>query len=202
MRRILTSVVGGALGVRHTTAVFVVSAVVSAIALVAVLPYAATAADRQEVSFSVTFFFPGPSVIEPTVTELNGTVVRVEEAHYFGVGSPGSLGDEAGAQLSWIVNRDQMRGTVSGTVTLHRSLTGLTWSGSLRGRVTPEGAEGVLHLTEVNTGQRFSGSWASQGFVDPASNPHTFTMVVTGTLTTRAAGEVASGRALRTLNSF
>jgi len=107
----------------------------------------------------------------------------VEDVHYFGVGSPESLGDEAGAHLSWIVNREEMRGSVSGTVTLHRSLTGLMWEGALRGRVTPEGTEGVLHLTEVSTGQRFSGSWASQGFVDPTSDPHMLVMVVTGTLT-------------------
>ena len=55
----------------------------------------ATAADRQDVNFSVSFFFRGPSIIEPTVTELNDKVVRVEDVHYFGVGSPESLGDEA-----------------------------------------------------------------------------------------------------------
>jgi hypothetical protein len=144
---------------------------------------AATAADRREVTFSVSFFFPGPSATEPTVTELNDKVVRVVDVDYFGVGSPESLGDEAGAHLSWIVNREEMRGTVSGSVTMHHPVLELQWEGALRGRVTPEGAEGVLHLTEVSTGQRFSGSWSSEGFVDPASNPHAFTMLVTGTLT-------------------
>ena len=144
---------------------------------------ATTAADRQEVVFSVSFFFPGPSVIEPTVTELNDKVVRVEDVHYFGVGSPESLGDEAGAHLSWMVNREQMRGTVSGSVTMHDPVLELQWEGVLRGRVSPGGAEGVLHLTEVSTGRRVSGSWVAEGFVDPSSNPHTFTIDVTGTLT-------------------
>ncbi len=173
---------GSRMSVRRTTSAWVAATAVSAIAVSALLPYAATAAERQEVTFRVFFFFPGPSAIEPTVTELNDKVVRVEDVHYFGVGSAESLGDEAGAQLSWIVNREQMRGTVSGTVSLVRSLTGFTWKGALRGRVTPEGAEGVLHLTEVSTGQRFAGSWAAQGFVDPASDPHMLVLVVTGTL--------------------
>jgi hypothetical protein len=149
------------------------SAIVAVTALFAVLSYTASAAERQELTFSVTFTFPGPSVNEPIVTELNDRVVRVEDVHYFGVGSPESLGDEAGADLSWIVNREQMRGTVSGSVTMHPSAFDLLWEGALRGRVTPDGAEGVLQLTEVSTRQRFSGSWASQGFVDPTSDPHT-----------------------------
>jgi hypothetical protein len=143
----------------------------------------ATSADRQELVFRVSFFFPGPSVVEPTVTELNDNVVRVEDVRYFGVGSPEALGDEAGADLSWIVNREQMRGNVSGSVTMHHSALDLQWEGALRGRVTPEGAEGVVHVTEATTGERFSGSWRSEEFVDPASNPHAFTVVVTGTLT-------------------
>jgi hypothetical protein len=170
------------MNVRRLIAVWA-SAVVSAIALLTVLPYAAAAADRQEVTFSVSFFFPGPSATEPTVTELNDQVVRVEGVHYFGVGSPESLGDEAGAQLSWIVNREQMRGTVSGSVTMHHAVLELQWEGALRGRVTPEGAEGALHLTELGTDQRFSGRWTSEGAIDPTSNPHAFTIVVAGTVT-------------------
>jgi hypothetical protein len=169
------------MGVRRSIAVWA-SAVVSAIALLAVLPYA-SAADHQDVTFSVSFFFPGPSVIEPTITELNDQVVRVQDVHYFGVASPESLGDEAGANLSWIVNREQMRGNVLGSVTMHDPVLELQWEGALRGHLTPGGAEGVLHLTEVSTGQRFSGSWTSQGLVDPTANPHAFTMVVTGTVT-------------------
>ena len=118
------------MSVRRTTAVWVAATVVSATAVLALLPYAAKAAERQEVTFGVSFFFPRGTVIEPTITELNDKVVRVEDVHYFGVGSSESLGDEAGAHLSWIVNREQMRGTVSGTVTLARSLTGLIVEGS------------------------------------------------------------------------
>ena len=167
----------------RTTVGCVAAAVASAIALLAILANPASAADRQEVTFTISFFFPGPSSADPTVTELNNEVVRVEDVHYFGVGSPGSLGDEAGAQLSWLVNREQMRGTVSGPVTMHDPVLELQWEGALHGRVTPEGAEGILHLTEASTGQRFSGSWEIQGFVDPTSDPHAFTMAVTGTLT-------------------
>jgi len=167
---------------RRTTAGWVVLAVASAIAFVAVAAYPARAAERQEVTFSIGFFFPGPSASEPTVTELNDKVVRVEDVVYFGVGSPESLGDEAGAQLSWIVNRAEKRGSVSGSVTMHDPVLELQWEGALRGHVTPEGAEGTLQLTEAK-GQRFSGSWAIQGFVDPTSDPHAFTMTVTGTVT-------------------
>ena len=143
----------------------------------------AVSADRQELAFGVSFFFPGPSVIDPTITELNDNVVRAEDVRYFGVGSTESPGDEAGARLTWIVNRAQMRGNVSGTVSLARSLTGLLWQGELHGRVTPQGAEGVLHLIAHATGQHFSGRWVSDRFVDPASSEHSFRIEVTGTLT-------------------
>ena len=82
-----------------------------------------------------------------------------------------------------MVNREQMRGTVSGSVTMDNPVLELHWEGPLRGRVTPEGAEGVLHLTEVSTGRRFSGSWVSDGIVDPTSDLHAFTILVTSTLT-------------------
>jgi hypothetical protein len=165
---------------RRTTLLLAASALFAG--AVSTIAPTASAVDRHEVSFSVTFFFPGPSTVEPTITQLGDSVVRVEDVAYFGVGSP-ELGDEAGATLTWLVNLEEMRGTVSGIVTMHHPVLDLLWEGDLRGHVTPAGVEGVLHLTEVSSGQRFSGRWTSLSFVDPTANPHTLVIVVTGTVT-------------------
>jgi hypothetical protein len=164
------------------TTVRVAFALVAAITMFAVPPLASPAANGTQVTFTIAFFFPGPSTAEPTITELGDSVVRVENVVYFGVGSPEALGDEAGATLSWLVNLEQERGTVWGSVTMANPALGLVWQGQLRGHITPNGAEGVIRLSETSTGQSFLGTWNSNQFVDPTASNQAFTILVAGTL--------------------
>ena len=85
--------------------------------------------------------------------------------------------------MDWLINGDPMRGTVAGTISMHRSLTGDLWTGTLRGRIDDTGAKGVIQLSEAQTHQRFSGTWVSLVLEDPTAEEHVLQVRFTGTVT-------------------
>jgi hypothetical protein len=156
----------------------------TAVGLIAVLPFPASAADRQEVTWSA--FYASHSVPPVTVTQLNSNRARVDWDSDFALlgSSDNSLFccDTYG-DFAWTVDLDRMQGTVSGSihVSVNQFEPFILWKGDLHGVLTPEGASGVLHMV-ADTGQRFVGKWESSGPVDPTNG--TLGIDVTGTVTT------------------
>jgi hypothetical protein len=156
------------------------SMVVVAAAFGVLLPLGATAADQQAVTIE-TYIAQFSGV---AVTELNANRVQVT---YSGGGSASSdsflFGCESGGAVEWTYDPDRVSGTVSGSLDIGSACLitePIAWSGDFRGRLTPDGASGVLHMTS-DTGLKLRATWASPGPVDPTVG--TFQMSITGVVT-------------------
>ena len=154
--------------------------IVATIAFAALVPLGATAADQQPVTID-TYLAQLSGV---AVTELNSNRIQVS---YVGGGMASSnsflFGCESGGAVEWKYNPDTTSGTVSGSLGIGSACLAtepISWSGDFRGRLTPDGASGVLHMTS-DTGLKLRATWASPGPVDPTVG--TLQMSITGVVT-------------------
>jgi hypothetical protein len=105
----------------------------------------------------------------------------VRDAPAYGGITSGPICCELSLEFERHFNADVMYGAVSGTLVVGGNPDGTVWSGTLRGRLTPEGMDGVLIAVEDGTGRRFVGTWSVLGHPDQ-SMPHFLTLAVDGNL--------------------
>lgn len=124
-------------------------------------PSVASAVRGEETNFTI-FLFMG----EVTTTHAGNHVVRADVAfrHGASVGSSVAFCCQAHGDLSWTINLEQTSGAVSGTWAIGGNPVDVEWTGTLRGRVTAAGGEGIVRA-ESNTGARFTGRWSYEGQV-------------------------------------
>jgi hypothetical protein len=157
------------------------TAVLGIAIVVALLAPSALAAERRDVSFAVFGqIFPQ----ERLVTERGPNVAVVE--WFFGLG--GVMESDTpmiccdwNSQLHWVWNTNTEQGTVSSPISFAHFLEPIHWVGEFRGHMTSEGGEGILHMTEMNSGMKVTARWTSEP-VDPLVDEH-ITIEFTGTLT-------------------
>jgi hypothetical protein len=132
------------------------------LAAAALMPLSASAADRQEVTFSI-----GGIPCGWTFTDVSPPVVRTTK-NVCGVATGTGFGlcCEGGVGFDFTVNLAQMRGSVSGAWVISGNIEDVIWQGELHGHVSPDGASGVLSAT-ANTGWSLHGTWSYDGFSDP-----------------------------------
>ena len=155
--------------------------IVATLAFAALLPLGATAADQEPVTID-TYIAQFSGV---TVTELNPNRIQV---NYLGGGMASSssflFGCESGGAVEWKYNPDTTSGTVSGSLAIGGGCIPdaepISWDGDFHGRLTPDGASGVLRMTS-DTGLRLRATWMSPGAVDPTVG--TLQMSVSGVVT-------------------
>jgi len=142
-------------------------AIVGTIALAVLLPLGATAADQQPVTID-TYIAQLSGV---AVTELNSNRIQIS---YVGGGMASSnsflFGCDSGGAVEWKYNPDTTSGTVSGSLAIGGGCIPdaepISWDGDFHGRLTADGASGILHMTS-DTGLKFRGTWTTPGPVDP-----------------------------------
>ena len=165
-----------------------VAALLAATALLATLPSAAASGSKQDVTFE---FFGWEVVSERQVTERGANTAAVDwffmVLHVSSNEPEPSICCDAGfRQLEWLWNTKTESGTVSGTWVSHHYFLPISWEGRLSGRMSADGGEGVMHMTEVFSGAKFHGKWTSAP-VDPVAEGtiglQEWTVEVTGTLT-------------------
>jgi hypothetical protein len=86
-------------------------------------------------------------------------------------------------------NAGQLRGSVSGRVSIGGNANDTLWQGDLHGSMTPEGTAGQVVIVErvfsggtlVPTGRKFVGSWGYAGHPDQ-SRPHNITIHFEGSV--------------------
>jgi hypothetical protein len=154
------------MGRRRLVCLRAVGALLAALALVAALPSAAVGERKQEVTFE---FFGWEIVDDRHVTDRGQNVTAV--SWHFQVLVAGSSDfsiccDAALDPLEWVWNTKTTSGTVSGTWQSHHFFLPVSWDGRLSGRMSEAGGEGIIHLTELNSGAKFHGTWTSPP-VDP-----------------------------------
>ena len=95
---------------------------------------------------------------------------------------------EVGVVLERNFNAEQLRGSVSGRISISGNANDTLWQGELHGSMSPEGSSGQVVIVErvfggggtlVPTGRRFVGSWAYAGQPDQ-SRPHVITIHLDG----------------------
>jgi hypothetical protein len=152
--------------------------IVATIAFAALMPLGATAADQEPVTID-TYIAQLSGV---TVTELNPNRIQVS---YVGGGMASSssflFGCESGGAVEWKYNPNTTSGTVSGSLAIGGGCIPdaepISWSGDFHGRLTADGASGVLHMTS-DTGLKLRAIWTTSGPVDPTMG--TLQMSVSG----------------------
>lgn len=94
---------------------------------------------------------------------------------------------EVGVVLERNFNAGQLRGSVSGRISISGNANDTVWQGELHGSMSPEGSSGQVVIVEsvfvaetlVPTGRKFVGSWAYTGQPDQ-SRPHVITIHLDG----------------------
>ena len=177
---------GGIMGKQHRFRLGrAVVGLVAAIALLGALPSGAAGGTKQDVTFE---FFGWEIVSERQVTERGANTAAVDWQFWvLNVSSTElSICCDAGlSPLEWVWNTKTDSGTVSGTWSSHHFFEPIAWEGSLSGRMTSAGGEGVMHMTELFSGAKFHGKWTSAA-VDPLGEGvvglQVWTVTVTGTM--------------------
>ena len=108
---------------------------------------------------------------------------------YGGITSSNVWCCEVGVAFERNFNAGQLRGSVSGRISIAGNANDTVWQGELHGSISPEGSSGHVVIVErvfsggtlVPTGRRFVGSWAYSGHPDQ-SRPHVITIHLEGKL--------------------
>jgi len=138
------------------------TALLGLLAVAMLVPFSASAADRQE----VTFHMGGPWC-GGTIEGASGPVVRATTSFCgLSTGSVSVFCCEGSATFDVTVNLDQMRGAIAGEWAVSGNASDVFWQGDLRGRDGPDAALGEITGTS-NTGLTFHGTWSHAGFLDP-----------------------------------
>lgn len=105
----------------------------------------------------------------------------VRDAPSYGGITSGPICCELSLDFERQFNADVMRGVVKGTLVVGGNPDGTVWRGTLSGRLTPTGSNGVLVAVEEETGRRFVGTWSIVGHPDQGL-PHFLSLDVEGHL--------------------
>jgi hypothetical protein len=149
----------------------------AAATMLALLATQATAGSKQDVSFSMSVLSLNGAA--SSWTDTNG--VLHERSHVYG----GIVQDQnVCCEVSLTVDRDvqvsEMRGSMSGTISIGGNSADITWTGELEGRIDADASGGRIVLRDSN-GHKLRGSWSSAS--PDLSMPHGLEIKVEGRLT-------------------